>query len=469
MAAAQWIAGRNRAPVVVLVFLAVLAAGVISCQSWFPASAGVLSGERTGSGASAEVPTTEPELRVRIRAAVGEARLEGPSRFVVSTDLDPPAVVTGPISTSVRDGSIVLLDGDGRRRTFNSWTPVLVAPEPASGGDETRVIVDGAAYPGRMRLHPRTTALAGGSGSAAPKSRSAPGRGTPGVFDVIEVVGVERYLPGVVSEELIKDWPLAAFEAQAVCARTYALHQRHVAMRRGRDFDLEANTQDQVYKGSVELPVAAEAVRNTRGVVITWKGGILRTYYASTCGGRTGSASDVWPTDEGYEYNLDAPIQAHPREHYCTPSSLYRWEVTRERDEFVRRIREWGRQNGSDVASLESLVSVTAARTNRDGRPANYRLRDAKGKPWELRAEDLRLAANQSVTGLPDVVLRKTRLASNDFEVEIKGQTVLVRGRGFGHGVGMCQFCIKGMADRGMAWREMVPRFYPGAQLERAY
>lgn len=437
-------------------------AGVMSCRSWFPAGAaggGPMPGVR---GGAAEVPTTEPDLRVRIRSGLAEAKIGGPSRFIVSTDLDRPLPMTGPLMAAARDGSVVLLDGDGRRRTFNSWTPVTISAEPASSGAQARVIVDGAPYPGRLRLQPRAVANGGGAPPPGP-------RGAPGVFDIIEMIGIESYLPGVVSGELIRDWPLAAFEAQAVCARTYALHQRHVAMRRGRDFDLEADTQDQVYKGAVELPVAAEAVRNTRGVVVTWNGRLVRTYYASTCGGRTGSAADVWPTTEGYEYNLDKPIQAHPREHWCTQSSLYRWEVTREREELLRRVREWGKGNGSEVAALDSLVSVTVARTNRDGRPATYRLRDAKGKPYEIRAEDLRLAANQSVQGLPDVVLRKTRLASNDFDVQVRGESLVIRGRGFGHGVGMCQWCLKGMADRGMAWREMVERFYPDARLERAY
>lgn len=453
------IASIARVAPAAVVLLVVLAVGVMSCQSWLP---GLDAPERAAArrDSSPEVPTSEPELRVRIRAAVGECRIEGTSRFMVSTDLEAPLPLMGPLTATARDGSIVLLDGDGRRRTFTSWTPVTIAAE-ASGDQNPKVLVDGAAYPGRLRLHPR----AGGAAS----SGAARGRGTPGVFDVVELVAIESYLPGVISEELLKNWPLEAFEAQSVAARTYALHQRHVATRRGRDFDLEATTQDQVYKGAVELPVAVQAVRDTRGVVVTSKGRLLRTYYNSTCGGRTGSAADVWPTNEGYEYNLEGPIQAHPRQHYCTGASLYRWEVVRDRDELVKRIREWGRQNGSDVAAMESVVAITVDRTNRDGRPASYRLRDAKGTAYELRAEDLRLACNQSVTGLTDVVLRKTRVASNDFEVELNGPAVTIRGRGFGHGVGLCQWCIKGMADRGMSWREMVPRFYPGAELQRAY
>lgn len=444
----------ERAPFLALALILLLGVGVTSCQSWF---AGLGSGRSpAATDASPELPTAEPELRVRIRAGLASAKLDGPSRFVVTTDVDQPAALMGPLSIACEGGSIALTDGEGRRRAFGAWTPVFVSPEPARDGKETRVLVDGAPFPGRLRLHPRAGASAGSAR-------------TPGVFDIIELVPVESYLPGVVAGELWPNWPLGSFEAQSVAARTYALHQRHVAMRRGRDFDLEATTQDQVYKGAVETPVAVQAVRNTRGVVVTWRGRLVRTYYTSTCGGRTGSAADVWPTGEGYEYNLDDPIQAFHRDHWCTQSSLYRWEVRRERGELVQRLRAWARANGHDAARIDELVSITVARTSADGRPSRYRLRDAKGGPYELSAEQLRLACNTSAPGLPDVVLRKDRLPSNDFEAEVGGSEVMFRGRGFGHGVGMCQWCVKGMADRGYPWREIVPRFYPGTTLERAY
>jgi stage II sporulation protein D len=46
---------------------------------------------------------------------------------------------------------------------------------------------------------------------------------------------------------------------------------------------------------------------------------------------------------------------------------------------------------------------------------------------------------------------------------------VVIRGRGFGHGVGMCQWCVEEMSKRGKTWRELLPMFYPGAKIERAY
>src|SRR5204862_447588 len=132
---------------------------------------------------------------------------------------------------------------------------------------------------------------------------------------------------------------LTAFQVQAVCARTYALHERARAARLGRDFDLEASTYDQAYNGGAPLPVALQAVADTRGVVITWQGHILRAYYSSTCGGRTASAKDIWPTGPGYEFNLDAPIQAQHRESACEASPRYRWDAVRDRAELSQRMK----------------------------------------------------------------------------------------------------------------------------------
>src|SRR5690606_21035761 len=135
----------------------------------------------------------------------------------------------------------------------------------------------------------------------------------------------ESYLPGVVAKELYQTWPLPTFQAQAVCARSYALHERGRARAAGRLFDVEATTQDQVFAGATDLPVAHSAVESTRGQVITYRGGVLRAYYSSTSGGRAASAADTWPTGPGFEFNQAFPLQAAPRQYFDQASPAYRW------------------------------------------------------------------------------------------------------------------------------------------------
>ncbi len=406
------------------------------------------SGPAAGSAGSVSVAVPEePELRVRIRAGIGEATVAGPAQLRARAGSRPEVTLRAPVRLTVETepGLVMATDGAGE-------SLLVHAPESLElsgvGADAVPVTVDRRPYAGRLRVTPREEAAS---------------------FDIVELVATEEYLPGVVVSELLPTWQHPrVFEVQAVSARTYALHQRSIAMAQNRQFDLEASTRDQAYGGLTDREVAHAAVRATRGVVLTCEGHLLRAYYSSTCGGRPASAADTWPTGSGYEYNEDAPLQAHAREALCQESPLYRWEVTRNTDELSRRIREWGKATGSPIAQFKRLATVTVERRASTERPATYRVRDSSGAPFTLTAEELRMACNQSVTGLPDIT-RQTRVASGDLEMDIGPDQTLIRGRGFGHGVGMCQYCAEAMARRGDAMKDMLVRFYPGARLERAY
>jgi stage II sporulation protein D len=285
---------------------------------------------------------------------------------------------------------------------------------------------------------------------------------------VIEVVSIESYLNGVIVSEMPKQWPLGAFQVQAVCARTYALHERQRALKAGRAWDLEAGEIDQAYNGGIEVPTAMKAVSDTRGVVLTTEGHLLRAYYSSTCGGRTAGAASIWPTGPGFEFNLDKPIQSNSRESACQASPVYRWSVTRDRNDLSRQIREWGKSNGQPVAKMGLIDELKVTQTNPVGRPTKYTITDDTGATFPIAAELLRVACNYGVAGVKPVT-KESRVRSGDMEMEVTPSGVVIRGRGFGHGVGMCQYCAKAMAERGDAWQDMLARFYPGAKLERAY
>ena len=251
--------------------------------------------------------SSEPEVRIRIKNGVASTKLAGPGEMVIQPRTGKPAVLPGPLTIAATSTGCTVTDSKGKVQTFAGLEPLDIVPMGEGSSDEglaTRMKVDGVSYPGNIRILPRGESVragaTGGQPATAPK------------LDVIEMIPMETYLAGVVGAELFKDWPETAFKVQAVCARTYALHERERATSQGRDFDLESTTADQAYNGGAQLPVAVKAVSETQGVVITWQGRLLRAYYSSTCGGRTASAADIWPTGPGYEFNLDQPIQAPP-------------------------------------------------------------------------------------------------------------------------------------------------------------
>ncbi|MEM7623599.1 MAG: SpoIID/LytB domain-containing protein, partial [Planctomycetota bacterium] len=296
--------------------------------------------------------------------------------------------------------------------------------------------------------------------------------GARGRLDVIAMLPMERYLEGVLQGELVRGWPLASFQAQAVAARGYALHERTRARASGRAFDVESTTLDQVFAGASGDPRISEAVETTRGVVLldaTAPGEpVLRSYYSSTCGGRAASSAGVWPSGAGLRFNAAVPLQGSLDVCPCEDSPLYRWDRTRTTAEARARLRAWGERAGHPVKRCGRIASIDAADLNAVDRPNTFTVEDGSGGEFSLTAEELRVAMNTSVRGQPRVT-RESRLPSGDVRVGVRGSAITLRGRGFGHGVGMCQYGARGRALRGEDWRGIVVSYYPGARLARMW
>jgi stage II sporulation protein D len=123
-------------------------------------------------------------------------------------------------------------------------------------------------------------------------------------LQIVNALSLDTYLRGVVPSESPSHWPLAALEAQAVAARSYAVSE----LRPDSPYDLLANTRDQVYGGvAAETPHSDRAVYATRGQVLTWDGQVARTYYSSSSGGRTEAVQDAWPSVGPIPYLRSVP------------------------------------------------------------------------------------------------------------------------------------------------------------------
>lgn len=471
---------------------------------------------------SAPLPTSEPQMRVRIVSAADTVRITCPGGVEIgqgepkgATTLSPGAKTEkrAGVNVTLRNGQWQVVEigvpglagaapGGGVGSMAHSYSATLSLVVLPSVSGQT-LSVNGTSYPGTVRLSSRSDVRAD-------------------AFDVVDFVNIEDYLPGVVGKEMLVGWPLAAYQAQAVAARTYALHERQRGA--GGSYDVESSDRDQVYGGTTTNATAREAVRSTRGVVLMDGDKLLRTYYSSTCGGRTAAAKDTWPIGPGFEYNLAGPIQEHHRDFACQASPLFRWTVERPRWELAQRLRWFGERYGHPVKKIKDVRAIDVAVVNSDGRPSKFRVSESSGAQYVLSAEELRLACNTNANGsqitlaptdddaagpgvpagrkqavprvaietgdimgfggasengkpaiapaapltVPDID-RKTRVASSDFEVVMRGDKAIISGRGFGHGVGLCQYCAKAFAERGEDWRTMMARFYPGARVTNMY
>jgi len=137
-------------------------------------------------------------------------------------------------------------------------------------------------------------------------------------LSVVNSLALDDYVRGVVGGEMPHNWSLAALEAQAVAARSYALATLHP----NKHFDLFSDTRSQVYGGiAYETPQTNSAVQRTAMKVLTWHGRVATTFFYSTSGGRTADVREVWPALG------DIPYLRSVSDPYDTLSPHHSWRV----------------------------------------------------------------------------------------------------------------------------------------------
>ena len=199
---------------------------------------------------------------------------------------------------------------------------------------------------------------------------------------VVNSLALDTYLRGVVPSESPSHWPLAALEAQAVAARSYAVSE----LRPNAFYDLVPTTSDQVYGGlAAEKPRSDQAVYATLGQVLTYGGQVARTYYSSSSGGRTEAVEDAWPGSAPIPYLRSVP---DPHDTYSPH-------------------HDWGPYQFSG-ARLAARLGL--------GSPVEW-LRVQRNAAWRVDSVDFRLASGRLATRSGAQVARALHLLSTWFSV----------------------------------------------------
>lgn len=302
---------------------------------------------------------------------------------------------------------------------------------------------------------------------------SVDGRPYRGIVDVYPVPGhelvvvnqldLETYLRGVVPVEIgpRREDEAAAIRAQAVAARTYAV--ANLGRRDSLGFDVFGNVQDQVYRGrEAERARVTRAIRATEGEILVHRGRPIRAYYHSTGGGHTARVSDVWNLPDA-PYLRPVSDRRPDGGYYCDASPRFRWQERWSPSQLQAAVggglAEYFGVDSADVGRIRSVEVL--GRTPR-GRISRLEVRTEGGR-WVVTKNDIR-----SVLRTPDErLLRSTRFR---VEADPDGEAGLrLAGRGYGHGIGMCQWGAIGRAREGQGYREILTHYYPGAEVRTAY
>lgn len=251
---------------------------------------------------------------------------------------------------------------------------------------------------------------------------------------VINRLPMETYLLGIVGSEMSPLWPLEALKAQAVAARTYAFERRMMMRAAGRPYDLESSVLSQVYAGADRIqPSVVEAVKQTRGEVLAFRHRPAEALFHSTCGGTT------VPAREAFSHAV--PYLVSRKCEFCRPSPRYSWVARFTLDHVARSLRAAGILKGK-LKSIERKAGEKDVRINGSARVSPGKIRRAVGY---------------------------VAVFSDRYVVKTSKQTVTFEGRGFGHGVGLCQWGAKGMAESGSTHVQVLEHYYPGAAVRRIY
>ncbi len=291
-----------------------------------------------------------------------------------------------------------------------------------------------------------------------------------GRFDVINDVDVEDYLLGVVTREMYPSWPIEAIKAQAVASRTYALYEAH-STGAGRPWDVFADERSQMYGGiGGETDKGREAVAATSGIVLTYgpgDGTIFCAYFSSCCGGVTQAAADAFP---GEPYI--PPLSEQNNGNCCNASKFFNWgPIVVKKNELARRIHLWAQRNSTQLGrptpelNIAAVYRIDLQGVNRYGRPNRVLITDSRGVQYSWSAEQLRSAVNtdaQPGTTLPSSFCKINGDPNSD-------SVTFYDGHGYGHGVGMCQWCAEARAAAGQGFEQILVEAYPQAKLVRAY
>ncbi len=257
---------------------------------------------------------------------------------------------------------------------------------------------------------------------------------------IVNVTRLDPYVAGVITKEYNLDDDEGT-EAMAIVARTYALRMQD--RRRDQPYDVVDNTGDQVYQGIGEVKRRSlQAANRTSGQVLTHNGELVEAVYSASNGGHGADNNDVWQS---------APIsylRGRP-DPYDRISPVHDWTARLDR---TRVLDALSRLSGRRVTGF--LIGDHTP----DGRIRTITLLHGSSRST-IRGTQFRSAvtAQMGVTSVRSTLFDATR----------QGDTYVLTGKGFGHGVGMSQWGAHGMAKQGKNAREILAFYYPGTRVER--
>ncbi|UCG61398.1 MAG: SpoIID/LytB domain-containing protein [Candidatus Zixiibacteriota bacterium] len=306
-------------------------------------------------------------------------------------------------------------------------------------GNNNRIVLDGRRYRGIMKIVPNSQAI-----------------------QIINIVYIEDYLRGVVPPEIGEraDNELEAVKAQAVAARTYAM--AHLQQYRGEPYDMKSSIIDQVYEGvKVEDRLVNKAIDLTAGSVLFYRDQYVNAYYHSTCGGLTDDISSVWD-------RKDIPyLKSVSDDGACSWSKYFNWKEVFTEPQLRGRVEQYLSSDRGRELRLGKIRNINIMERTPGGRIAKLSI-ETEIDVFRFFKDRIRWVVGR--TSNPDLILPSARFEV-DIERDSQGEvlSIVFRGSGYGHGVGMCQCGAIGLSREGWTYDDILAHYYSGTEIKKLY
>lgn len=253
-------------------------------------------------------------------------------------------------------------------------------------------------------------------------------------LDVVNEVGLEKYLKGVLPKEVLPGWPPETLKAQAIVSRTYAFFR--MLEKADETYDVASDVTSQVFGGAESHdPRTDAAVDATRGMVLTYRGKIFPAFFHSNSGGFTTRAETVWDIEPH-------PVLKGVASELSLKEKNAAWHGDFTYAEIEKALIKYG-------VKVQGVYKIKFKNQDNSGRYVDVEISDKKGR-LDMRASEFRMA-------LDPFRFRSTLITS----VAESSTGITVRGRGWGHGVGLCQYGSRHLGSLGYTYKDILNFYYP--------
>lgn len=271
-------------------------------------------------------------------------------------------------------------------------------------------------------------------------------------FSVINYIGVEDYLRGVVPLEIgvRGNSDFEALKAQAVAARTYTLAR--VSANFNNEYDLLPTVADQVYGGAnCEYELSDSAVMQTQEIVIVKNNGeLVNAYYHATCGGKTAAIDEVWRSKADNSLVSRSDLREDGTA-FCSAANSYSWKESWTKSQFSEILEKYSRAS-NETPFDGNIKQIWVSKRSPCGRVSELIVVSDKGT-FTYGKDKVRFVMR--IPTKDEGILRSAK-----FDIKIENNNVVATGFGYGHGIGMCQNGALNRAKAGQKYSEILEAYY---------